>query len=136
MKTAVLSLVLLLPIGVAWIPGAPAAGFVPSALMLPDRLRVAVAWQGPEYLPRRHEQVRLGGQVGTTRLDQVDDRQAIDPPDLERLLRDAGFGHGYERNLYAQAWALVYYLRVQHPQQFLTFLDLARSPGAARPLPA
>ena len=53
MKTAVLSLVLLLLISVAWIPGAPAAGFVPSAMMLPDRLDVAVDWQRPEYLPRR-----------------------------------------------------------------------------------
>ena len=46
----------------------------------------------------------------------------------ERLVRDAGFGRGYQRDLYAQAWALVYFLRTQHPQQFLTFIDLLRSP--------
>jgi hypothetical protein len=47
---------------------------------------------------------------------------------LERLVRDAGFGHGYRRDAYAQAWALVYYLRTRHPGEFLTFLDLLRNP--------
>jgi hypothetical protein len=42
------------------------------------------------------------------------------------LVRDAGFGHGYQRDLYAQCWALVYFLRTRHSDQFLTFLDLLR----------
>ena len=45
-------------------------------------------------------------------------------------MRDAGFGRGYSRDLYAQAWALVYYLRTRHPGEFLTFLDLLRNPVA------
>ena len=45
-------------------------------------------------------------------------------------MRDAGFGRGYQRDLYAQAWALVYYLRTRHPAEFLTFLDLLRNPVA------
>jgi hypothetical protein len=55
-------------------------------------------------------------------------RKIQPPPKLERLVRDGGFGHGYQRELYAEAWGLVYYLRTQHPRQFLTFLDLLRSP--------
>jgi Protein of unknown function (DUF1570) len=63
-------------------------------------------------------------------------RKLTSPPRLERLVRDAGFGRGYQGDLYAQAWALVYYLRTQHPQQFLTFLDLLRSPNADGPSPS
>ena len=48
------------------------------------------------------------------------------PLRLERLVRDADFGRGYQRDLYAQAWALVYFLRTQPPpKQFLTFYRLA-----------
>lgn len=50
------------------------------------------------------------------------------PPRLAPLVRDIGFGHGYRRDSYAAAWALVYYLRKAHPHQFLTFLDLLRAP--------
>src|SRR5262249_58993543 len=49
----------------------------------------------------------------------------------ERLVRDVGFGRGYQRDLYCQAWALVYYLRTRHPAEFLTFVDLLRNPVAA-----
>ena len=49
------------------------------------------------------------------------------PPRLAPLVRDIGFGQGYRRGSYAAAWALVYYLRKTHPQQFLTFLDLLRA---------
>jgi hypothetical protein len=63
---------------------------------------------------------------------RLPDWRRIQPaPRLEPLVRDAGFGRGYNRDLYAQAWSLVYYLRAQHPQQFLTFLDLLRSPESA-----
>ncbi|AGA26864.1 Protein of unknown function (DUF1570) [Singulisphaera acidiphila DSM 18658] len=47
---------------------------------------------------------------------------------LPLLLEDHGFGRGYQRDSYAQAWALVFYLRKERPQQFLTFLDLLRAP--------
>jgi hypothetical protein len=53
MKAFVLSLILSLPVGMAWISDAPAAGFVPSALASPGSLYVAADWQEPEYLPRR-----------------------------------------------------------------------------------
>ncbi len=56
------------------------------------------------------------------------------PPRLAPLVRDTGFGHGYRRDSYAAAWALVYFLRKAHPQQFLTFVDLLRAPQL-RPVP-
>jgi hypothetical protein len=52
---------------------------------------------------------------------------------LALLIEDQGFGRGYQKDSYAQAWALVYYLRKERPQQFLTFLDLLRAPDAAAP---
>ncbi|WP_254053940.1 DUF1570 domain-containing protein [Singulisphaera sp. GP187] len=47
---------------------------------------------------------------------------------LPLLIEDQGFGRGYQRDSYAQAWALVFFLRKERPQQFLTFLDLLRAP--------
>ena len=49
------------------------------------------------------------------------------------LLRDLGQGHGYQRDLYAQSWALVYYLVRERPRQFLGFLDLLRAPRVEEP---
>ena len=79
------------------------------------------------------EVIRGGRWAGIGRAHdlRLPDWRRIQPPlRLEPLVRDAGFGRGYNRDLYAQAWALVYYLRAQHPQQFLTFLDLLRAPDA------
>lgn len=60
---------------------------------------------------------------------RLPDWRALQPlPRLAPLVHDIGFGHGYRRDSYAAAWALVYYLRKTHPQQFLTFLDLLRAP--------
>ena len=42
-----------------------------------------------------------------------------------------GFGHGYRRDVYAQSWALVYFLRKQHPHELTVYLDLLRSPPPA-----
>jgi hypothetical protein len=50
------------------------------------------------------------------------------PPRLAPLVRDIGFGHGYRRDSYAAAWALVYFMRKAHPQEFLNFIDLLRAP--------
>jgi hypothetical protein len=62
---------------------------------------------------------------------RLPDWRRIQPaPALEAVVRDAGYGRGYRRDLYAQAWSLVYDLRVQRPAEFLTFLDLLRSPDA------
>jgi hypothetical protein len=50
------------------------------------------------------------------------------PPRLAPLVRDTGFGHGYQPDVYAQAWALVYYLRKERPREFHDYLDLLRAP--------
>jgi hypothetical protein len=84
-----------------------------------------------EGLAAQFEVIRGGRWAGISRAHDLrlpDWRRLHSPLRLERLVRDAGFGRGYQRDLYAQAWALVYYLRTQHPQQFLKFVDLLRSP--------
>jgi hypothetical protein len=84
-----------------------------------------------EGFAAQFESIRGGRWAGITR---ANDRRLPDwrglqtSARLERLLRDAGFGRGYQRDVYAQAWALVYYLRTRHPGEFLTFLDLLRNP--------
>jgi hypothetical protein len=92
-----------------------------------------------EGLAAQFEVIRGGRWAGISRAHDLrlpDWRKLPSPPRLERLIRDAGFGHGYQRDLYAQAWALVYYLRTQHPSQFLTFLDILRGPNAESPSPS
>jgi hypothetical protein len=83
-----------------------------------------------EGFAAQFEVVRGGRWAGIGRAHdlRLPDWRAINPaPRLAPLLRDVGLGRGYQRDLYAQAWALVYYLRKQHPRQFLTFLDLLRT---------
>jgi Protein of unknown function (DUF1570) len=87
-----------------------------------------------EGLAMQFEVIRGGRWAGIARAHdlRLPDWRKIQPaPRLEPLVRDTGFGRGYNRDLYAQAWSLVYYLRAQHPQPFLTFLDLLRTPEAA-----
>jgi hypothetical protein len=84
-----------------------------------------------EGLAAQFEVIRGGRWAGISRahdLRLTDWRNIRSPSKLEPLVRDAGFGRGYERDLYAQAWALVYFLRTQHPEQFLSFIDLLRNP--------
>ena len=84
-----------------------------------------------EGLAAQFEVIRGGRWSGISRAHDLrlpDWRRIQDPIRLERLVRDAGFGRGYQRDLYAQAWALVYYLRTRHSREFLTFLDLLRGP--------
>jgi hypothetical protein len=85
-----------------------------------------------EGLAAQFEVIRGGRWAGVSRAHDLrlpDWRRLQSPLRLERLIRDAGFGRGYQRDLYAQAWALVYFLRIQKPGQFLTFIDLLRSPA-------
>jgi hypothetical protein len=92
-----------------------------------------------EGFAAQFEVIRGGRWAGISRAHDLrlpDWRRLQSPLRLERLLRNAGFGRGYQRDLYAQAWALVYFLRTQHPREFLTFIDLLRGPmsdGTAPP---
>src|SRR5262249_55027210 len=84
-----------------------------------------------EGLAAQFEVIRGGRWAGISRAHDLrlpDFRRVQNPLKLERLVRDAGFGRGYQRDLYAQAWALVYYLRTERPREFLTFLDFLRGP--------
>ncbi len=86
-----------------------------------------------EGLAMQFELIRGGrwagiGQAHDLRLP--DWRKIQPPPNLEPLIRDVGLDRGYRGDAYAQAWALVYYLRIQRPGQFLSFLDLLRGPDA------
>jgi Protein of unknown function (DUF1570) len=84
-----------------------------------------------EGFAAQFELIRGGRWAGISRVNdlRLPDWRGLRPPArLERLVRDAGFGHGYQRDLYAQAWSLVYYLRTRHSGEFLTFLDLLRNP--------
>jgi len=84
-----------------------------------------------EGLATQFEVIRGGrwAGIGQTHDLRLPDWRKITPaPRLDPLIRDAGFGRGYQREPYAQAWALVYYLRSRQPAGFLKFLDLLRSP--------
>ena len=101
------------------------SGFLPRHDAFPHWLH--------EGLAAQFEVIRGGRWAGISRAHDLrlpDYRRTQSPPRLERLVRDAGFGRGYQRDLYSQAWALVYYLRTQRPREFLTFIDLLRGPSA------
>jgi hypothetical protein len=86
-----------------------------------------------EGFAAQFELIRGGRWAGISRANDLrlpDWRGLPSPAKLERLVRDVGFGRGYQRDLYAQAWSLVYYLRTRHPSEFLTFVDLLRNPIA------
>ncbi len=83
-----------------------------------------------EGFAAQFEVLRGGRWAGIGRAHDLrlpDWRAVQSPPRLAPLIRDIGFGHGYRRDTYAAAWALVFYLRKAHPQQFLTFIDLLRA---------
>ena len=85
-----------------------------------------------EGLAAQFEVVRGGRWAGVGRVNdlRLPDWRAIRPaPRLAPLLRDAGLGQGYRRDLYAESWALVYFLRKTRPDGFRTYLDLLRVPG-------
>jgi hypothetical protein len=107
------------------------SGLVPRHDLFPVWLQEGFAAQ--------FEVIRGGRWAGISRAHDLrlpDWRRLQSPLRLERLVRNAGFGRGYNRDLYAQAWALVYFLRTQHAQKFLTFIDLLRSPNLGADSPA
>jgi hypothetical protein len=89
-----------------------------------------------EGLAAQFEVIRGGRWAGVGRAHDLrlpDWRALPRHTSLALLIQDQGFGRGYQKDSYAQAWALVYYLRKARPQQFLTFLDLLRAPDAGEP---
>ncbi len=97
---------------------------------LAPRLDDFPAWLH-EGLAAQFEVVRGGRWAGFGRAHDVrlPDWRSIRPaPRLDPLLLDNGFGQGYRREPYAEAWALVYFLRKTKPTEFRTFLDLLRAP--------
>lgn len=87
-----------------------------------------------EGLAAQFEVVRGGRWAGFGRVHdlRMPDWRTIRPlPRLVPLVRDTGFGHGYRRDLYAEAWALVYYLRKNHPREFVAFLERLRAKSSS-----
>lgn len=85
-----------------------------------------------EGLAAQFEVVRGGRWAGFGRANdlRLPDWRTIRPrPRLVPLIRDAGFGHGYRRDLYAESWALVHFLWKTRPREFLTFLERLRTPS-------
>jgi hypothetical protein len=104
------------------------SGFLPRHDAFPHWLH--------EGLAAQFEVIRGGRWSGISRAHDLrfpDWRRIQEPLKLDRLVRDAGFGRGYHRDLYAQAWALVYYLRTRHSREMLTFIDLLRGPDSEPP---
>jgi hypothetical protein len=88
-----------------------------------------------EGLAAQFEVVRGGRWAGVGRANDLrlaDWRSVRPAPRLAPVVRDDGFGRGYRRDLYAEAWALVYFLRKTRPAEFGRYLDLLRSPGDDR----
>jgi hypothetical protein len=105
---------------------AASSGLVPHHGAFPVWLQEGFAMQ--------FEGIRGGRWAGIGRASDLrlpDWRRISPPPSLERLIRDIGFGRGYQGDLYAQAWSLVYFLRSQRSAHFLRFIDLLRSPDAS-----
>lgn len=85
-----------------------------------------------EGLACQFEVIRGGRWAGVGRSHdlRLPDWRSIRPaPHLAALIRDEGFGRGYRRDLYAEAWSLVYFLRKARPAEFTRFLDLLRAPA-------
>lgn len=84
-----------------------------------------------EGLAAQFEVVRGGRWAGVGRANDLrlaDWRAMVPSPRLAPIVRDEGFGQGYRKDLYAEAWSLVYFLRKRHPAEFTRFLDLLRAP--------
>ena len=100
-----------------------ASGLAPTPEVFPHWLH--------EGLAAQFEVVRGGrwAGVGQPHDLRLSDWRKVEPaPNLDGLIRDRGFGHGYQSGLYARSWALVQFLRSAHSSQFLKFLQLLRSP--------
>ena len=84
-----------------------------------------------EGLAAQFETIRGGRWAGVGRANdqRLPDWRSLRPaPRLAPLVRDEGFALGYRRDLYAQAWSLVYFLRKTRPTEFAGYLDHLRVP--------
>jgi hypothetical protein len=84
-----------------------------------------------EGLAAQFEVVRGGRWAGVGRANDLrlpHWRSQPDPPRLAPLVRDAGFGRGYRNDLYAQSWALVYFLNKTRGAGLRALIDLLRTP--------
>ncbi len=93
-----------------------------------------------EGFAAQFEVVRGGRWAGFGRANDLrlpDWRSAHPAPEIAPLLRDDDLAHGYRRDRYAEAWALVYFLRKTRPTEFATFLRLLQTPrNPNQPAPA
>ena len=84
-----------------------------------------------EGFSAQFEVVRDGRWAGIGRINDQrlpDWRSIRSAAQLPPLLRDSGLQHGYHRDLYAESWALVYFLRKTRPSEFVNFLNSLRNP--------
>jgi hypothetical protein len=101
------------------------SGLAPKAGQFPHWLHEGLACQ--------FEVVRGGRWAGICRahdLRMADWRGLTRPLDLASLINDNGFGHGYQQDLYAKSWAIVYYLLNSHPETFWAYVDMLRRADA------
>ncbi|RUL88930.1 DUF1570 domain-containing protein [Tautonia sociabilis] len=105
-----------------------ASGLAPGYDRFPVWLHEGIAMQFEAF--RGSEWAGLG-EIPGHRLDHW--RRLGGPPALLPLIRDEGFGRGYAPDRYAAAWALVHYLRTEHPGRFVSFLDRLRNPSLGVP---
>jgi hypothetical protein len=84
-----------------------------------------------EGLAAQFEVVRGGRWAGVGRANDLrlaHWRSSAERHRLVPLVKDAGFGHGYRSELYAECWALVYFLERARGAEFRALLDLYRAP--------
>ncbi len=84
-----------------------------------------------EGFAAQFEVVRGGRWAGISRAHDLrlpDWRAIKGAPRLITRVQDHGAGRGYDRDVYAESWGLVYFLRQRHPDAFLTYVDKLRSP--------
>ena len=80
-----------------------------------------------EGFSAQFEVVRGGRWAGIGRANDLrlpDWRSIHLAPQLAPLLHDTGLTQGYNRDHYAESWALVHFLRKTHPTEFVNYLTL------------
>ena len=102
------------------------SGLAPSHDRFPEWLHEGLAMQ--------FEAIRGGRWAGLatpSRLRTKDFLALGESASLEATLDESAQGRGYNRDRYARAWGLVFYLRKYRADGFVALLDSLRAPGAA-----